>query len=119
MGNHDFNPAILIGGAAVVISVLAAIAALYLWAVNKAKQKLDKATDSQAHAVIPWLRPLLLPTLVILGLGFVANLAKAYEERSWPEASSMIISAWAMFMILMFWLKVRKQSTSENTKEEQ
>jgi hypothetical protein len=110
MNNYDFNVGIWLGGAAVVISVLAAIAALYLWAVNRARQKLDKAADPQARSVIPWLSPLLLPTLVILGLGFVANLAKAYEERSWPEASNMIISAWAMFMIAMFWLKIRKQT---------
>ncbi|MEX2308096.1 MAG: hypothetical protein WD738_10915 [Pirellulales bacterium] len=110
MNDYDSNPGILIGGAAAVLSVLAALAALYLWAVNRARQRLNKTATPQERAVIPWLRPLLLPTLIILCLGLIANLAKAYEEKSWPEASNMIITAWAAFMILVFWLKIRKQT---------
>jgi hypothetical protein len=110
MSDYDFNPGILIGGAAAVLSILAALAALYLWAVDRAKQRLNQTATPQERAVLPWLSPLLLPTLIILGLGLVANLAKAYEKRSWPEASHVIISAWAMFMILMFWRRLRKKS---------
>jgi cbb3-type cytochrome oxidase subunit 1 len=109
MGDDDFNLGILIGGAAATISVFAALAALYLWAVNRSRQKLDKDADSQAFAVIPWLSPLLLPTLAILCLGIVAGVSKAFEEKSWPEPTLVPLS-WAAFMILMFWLKIRKKT---------
>jgi hypothetical protein len=109
MNDYEFNPGILIGGAAAVLSVFAALAALYLWAVNRAKQQFNNTTDLSARGVVPWLSPLLLPTLAILGLGLVAHLWHAYEKKSWPEASNMIITAWAAFMILMFWLKLRRQ----------
>jgi cbb3-type cytochrome oxidase subunit 1 len=109
----NLNPGIWIGGAAAVISVFAALAALYLWAVNRARQKLDNTVEPQARAVIPWLSPLLLPTFVILCLGLIAGLSKAYEEKSWPEAT-IVPMAWAAFMILMFWLKIRKNNVSPN-----
>lgn len=109
MNDYDFNPGIWIGAAAAVISVFAVLAALYLWAVNRARQRLNKTATPQERAVIPWLRPLLLPTLVILGLGLAANLAKAYEKRSWPEPT-LVPMLWAAFMILMFWLKLRKKT---------
>jgi hypothetical protein len=64
----DLNPGILIGGAAAAISVLAALAAVYLWSVNRTRQKLDPTLDPQTRVVAPWLVPLLLPTLVILCL---------------------------------------------------
>jgi hypothetical protein len=38
----------LLGGAAAVISVFAALAALYLWAVNRAKERLDPSLDPQS-----------------------------------------------------------------------
>jgi cytochrome bd-type quinol oxidase subunit 2 len=109
MSDEDFNPGMLLGAAATVISVLAALAALYLWAVNRARKRLNKTATPQERAVIPWLSPLLLPTLVLC-LGLVANFAKAYKEKSWPEASNMIITSCSAFMILIFWLKIRKQT---------
>jgi hypothetical protein len=110
MSDYEFNPGILIGAAAAIISVFAAIAALYLWSVNRARQKLNNMDDPAARAVIPWLSPLLLPTLIILCLGFIAHLWHAYEEKSWPEASHMIITGWAAFMILVFWRNIRKKT---------
>ncbi len=109
----NVNLGIWIGAAAAGLSILAALAALYLWAVNRARQKFNKLDDPQARAVLPWLSPLLLPTLVILGLGLIAHLVKAYEERSWPEASHIVITAWAAIMIFMFWLKIRKETRSK------
>jgi cell division protein FtsX len=109
MNDYDFNPGILIGGAAAVLSVFAALAALYLWGVNRARQRLDKTATPQERAVIPWLRPLLLPTLFILCLGLIAGLSKAYEEKRWPEAT-LVPMAWATIMILMFWLKLSKKT---------
>jgi hypothetical protein len=109
VSNYELNPGILVGSIAAILSLLAALAALYLWAVNRAGQRLNSAATPQERAVIPWVRPLLLPTLVILCLGLVANFAKAYEQKSWSEASHMIITAWAAFMILMFWLRLRKK----------
>ena len=53
MNDYDFNPGMLFGAAAAVISVLAAMAALYLWSVNRARQKLDKTADPATRAVIP------------------------------------------------------------------
>ena len=108
MGDYELNPGILLGSVAAIPSLFAALAALYLWAVNRFRQRLKQSAASQERAVLPWLRPLLLPTLAILCLGTVAQLSKVYEEKSWPEASHMIITAWAAFMVFMFWLKVRK-----------
>src|SRR5688572_18234043 len=96
------------GAAALVISVFAALVALYLWAVKRAKRKFDKDEDAQARAVLPWLSPLLLPTLLILGLGLIAGLSKAYARQSWPEASFAPL-VFATFMILVFWLKIHKK----------
>jgi hypothetical protein len=123
MRDYDFNPGILIGGAAAALSVFSALAALYLWAVTRARQRLNSTAAPQERAVIPWLSPLLLPTLVILCLGIVAGLSKAFEEKSWPEPT-LVPMAWAAFMILMFWLKLRKKNgrqsptyiSSENAK---
>jgi hypothetical protein len=109
MGDYDFNPGILIGSIAVILSLFAALAALYLWAVNRARQRLNQTATPQERAVLPWLRPLLLPTLVILCLGLIAGLSKAYEEKRWPEAT-LVPLAWAAFMTLMFWLKLRKKT---------
>ncbi len=67
----------------------------------------------QERAVIPWLSPLVLPVLVILCLGLVAHLAKAYEQKSWPQASYLFINV----MILMFWLKIRKKTKAAHKKE--
>jgi hypothetical protein len=110
----EINPGIVIGGAAAAISVLAALAALYLWAENRARQKRDPAVESQARGVIPWLAPLLLPTFVIMCLGSIAGLFKAYEERSWPEALNTVVTLWAAFMIFAFWLKIRKSNVINN-----
>jgi hypothetical protein len=54
-----------------------------------------------------------LPVLVILCLGLVAHLAKAYEQKSWPQASYLFINV----MILMFWLKIRKKTKAAHKKE--
>ena len=116
MNDNDFNIGILLGGAAAVLSVFAALAALYLWAVNRARQRLNNTATPQERAVIPWLRPLLLPTLIILCLGLVANFAKAYEKKSWPEPT-FVPMAWGTFMILMFWLKIRKKTRTAHTQE--
>lgn len=113
----NLNPGIVIGGAAAAISVFAALAALYLWAVNRARQKFDKTVDIEGRAVIlrlPWLTPLLLPTFVVLCLGLVATLWQAYEERSWAEASKVVFTAWAAFCILILWLKIRKSNVPTN-----
>lgn len=106
--NDDVNPGIVIGAVALAISVFAALVALYLWAVKRAKRKFDKVEDAQARLVLPWLSPLLLPTLAILCLGLIAALAKAYNQRSWPEASFVPL-VFATFMIFVFWLKLRKK----------
>lgn len=110
MPDYHLNPGILFGAAAVAISVFAALAALYLWSVDRARQKFDKVADPSTRAVLPWLSPLLLPTLAILCLGFVAGLWHAYEEQSWPKASTAIFTAWPGFFILVLWLKLRKQT---------
>jgi len=106
--DDDLNPGIVIGAAAAIIGVFAAIAALYLWAVKRAKRKFGKVGDAQARLVIPWLSPLLLPTLAILCLGLIAVLSKAYVGQSWPEATivPMVFSA---LLILWFWLKIHKK----------
>jgi hypothetical protein len=109
MGDYDFNPGILVGSIAAILSLLAALSALYLWAVNRARQRSDPTATAQERAVIPWLRPLLLPTLVILCLGIIAVVSKAYEAKSWPEPT-LVPMGWAAFMILMFWLKIRKKT---------
>jgi drug/metabolite transporter (DMT)-like permease len=109
MNYYDFNSGFLFVGAAAAISILAAIVALYLWSVNRARQNVDQIADPATRAVIPWLSPLLLPTLIILVLGFVAGLWHAYEDRSWPKASSAIFTAWPAFVILVFWLKLHKK----------
>jgi hypothetical protein len=115
VNDSDFNPGILIGGAAAALSILAALAAFYLWAVNRARRRLSDAATPQECAVIPWLSPLVLLVLVILCLGLVANLAKAYEKRSWPEASTTII----IVMVLMFWLRLHKKIRATHTRESQ
>jgi hypothetical protein len=112
MGDYEFNPGILIGGAAAVISVFAALAALYLRAVKRARQRLDPAATPQERAVIPWLNPLVLPVLVILCLGIVADVWHAYEERRWPGPA-----LWVALMSLPFWLKIRKKTKVAHTKE--
>jgi len=109
MSDNEFNLGILIGSIAAGLSILAALAALYLWAVNRARPKFDKMDDAQSRAVLPWLSPLVLPTLIIICLGIVANLAKAYEEKRWPEPT-LVAMLWGAFMILMFWLKLRKKT---------
>jgi hypothetical protein len=116
MNDYEFNPGILIGGAAALLSLLAALAALYLWAVGRARQRLNQTVTPQERTVLPWLRPLLLPTLVILCLGLIAGLSKAYEEKRWPEAT-LVPLAWAAFMTFMFWMKLRKKRTTSHTKE--
>src|SRR5687768_15595149 len=113
MNNYDFNPGILIGGAAAALAIFAALAALYLWSVNRARQRLDPTATPQERAVVPWLSPLVLPVLVTLCLGLVAHLAKAYEEGTWPQASYIFINV----MILLFWLKIRKKTKAVHTKE--
>jgi hypothetical protein len=106
----DLNPGIVIGGAAAVISVFAALTALYLWAVNRARQKVGPTIDPQTRAVAPWLVPLLLPTLIVLCLGLIKALWQAYDQRSWPEASTIVFTAWPAFCILALWLKIRKSN---------
>jgi len=108
MSDYDLNPGIVLGAAALVISVFAAVTALYLWAVKRAKRKFDKLEDVQARLVLPWLSPLLLPTLIILCLGLIAGLSKAYAQQSWPEASFAPL-VFATFMILVFWLKIHNK----------
>ena len=112
MGDYDFNPGILIGGAAAAIAIFAALAALYLRAVNRARQRLDPMATPQERAVLPWLRPLVLPVLVTLCLGIVAELWHAYEERRWPGPA-----LWVAAMILPFWLKIRKKTKAAHKKE--
>ena len=112
MNNYDFNPGILLGGAAAVIGVFAALAALYLWAANRARRRLDPTATPQERAVIPWLSPLVLTVLVLLCLGVVADLWHAYEQRRWPGPA-----LWVALMVLPFWLKIRNKSTSPHTKE--
>jgi hypothetical protein len=106
----DTNLGIWIGGIAAAISVFAALAALYLWAVNRAKQKLDPTVDPQTRLVAPWLVPLLIPTFIILCLGLIKALVQAYEEKSWPAASTIVFTAWPAFAVLTLWLKVRKRT---------
>ena len=109
MSDYEVNLGVLLGMAAAVLSVLAALAALYLWAVKRAEANFDKVENAQSRLVLPWLSPLLLPTLIILCLGVIAALSKAYEEKSWPEPSFAAM-VWAAFMILAFWLKIRKNT---------
>jgi hypothetical protein len=104
MNNHEFNLGILLGGAAATVGILAALAALYLRAVNRARQRLSETATPQERAVVPWLQPLVLPVLLTLCLGLFANLAKAYQQKTWPDAPFIIIT----FMLLLFWLKLRK-----------
>ena len=113
MNDYDFNPGILIGGAAAVVSVFAALAALYLWAVKRAREHLTETATPQECAIFPWLSPLILPMLVIVCLGLVAHLWQAYEEKPWPKASYIFITA----MLLMFWLKLRKKPNNAHAKE--
>jgi hypothetical protein len=105
MNDYDFNPGILIGGAAAALSVFAALAALYLWTVNRARQRLSTTATPQERAVVPWLQPLLLPVLLTLCLGLIANLANAYQQKTWPDATFIVITC----MILLFWLRLRKK----------
>jgi hypothetical protein len=100
MNDSEFNSGILIGGTLVVLSVLAALAALYLWAVNKGRIK---------PGLLPWVSPLVLPMLVIYCLAIVAVLYKAYEQRSWSEAPKIMFMSFVAFMIFVFWLKLRKK----------
>jgi hypothetical protein len=109
MSDFQFNLGILLGMAAAVISVLATLAALYLWAVKRAKTKFDKLENAQSRLVLPWLSPLLLPTLIIVCLGLIAGQSKAYEKRSWPDPSLAVMIG-AAFMILVFWLKLHKHT---------
>jgi hypothetical protein len=113
MSDFQFNLGILLGMAAAVISVLATLAALYLWAVKRAKTKFDKLENARSRRVLPWLSPLLLPTLVLLCLGLIAALSKAYEERSWPEPGLAAMLG-ASFMILVFWLNIRKYAWDQS-----
>jgi hypothetical protein len=110
MSYDDFNPGILLGAAALIISILAALGALYLWSVNRARRSLDENADSASRGVVPWISPLLLPTFVILCLGFIAGLWHAYEDKSWPKASSAIFTAWPAFVVLLFWLKLHNKN---------
>jgi hypothetical protein len=105
----DFNLGILIGGAAAAISVFAALAALYLWAVHRTRQKLDPTLDPQTRVVAPWLVPLLIPTFIILCLGLIKALWQAYEQKSWPEASTIVFTAWPAFCVFILWQKIRKK----------
>jgi hypothetical protein len=113
----NVNPGILIGGAAATISIIAALGALYLWAVNRARQRLDPAVDPQTRAVAPWLVPLLLPTLVVLCLGLIKALWQAYEQKSWPEVSLIVFTAWPAFYIFALRQKIRKINASSNSPE--
>jgi hypothetical protein len=108
MSDYDFHLRLLLGMAA-ILSVLAAIIALYVWAVKSAKTKFDKVENAHSRLVVPWLSPLLIPTLIILCLGLIAALSKAYEERSWPETSFAVMVCSA-FMIFVFWLKIHKST---------
>jgi hypothetical protein len=89
----EINPRIRIGGAAVVLSFSAALAALYLWTVSRATMQLNNTATPQERAVIPWLSPLVLPAFVIVCLRLVVHLWQAYEEKSWPKASYLFITA--------------------------
>jgi hypothetical protein len=105
MNDSEFNPGILIGGTLVVLSVLAALAALYLWAVKR-------GLDPQSRYILPWLGPLVLTMLILNCLGIVAVLSKAYQQRSWPEAPKLMLMSFAAFMMFVFWSKLRKKSRS-------
>jgi cytochrome bd-type quinol oxidase subunit 2 len=102
MNDYDFNSGILIGGTVAALSVFAALAALYLWAVNKGRIK---------PGLLPWVSPLVLPLLVIYCLAIVAVLYKAYEQEqwSWSEAPKIMFMSFVAFMIFVFWLKLRKK----------
>ena len=104
--NENDNLGIWIGGAIAAISVLSALAALYLWLVKRARQRRSDAATPQERAVIPWLIPLVLPVLVTLCLGILAELSHAYEERRWPGPA-----LWVALVTLPFWLKIRKRTT--------
>ena len=110
----EINPGIVIGGTAAAISVFAALAALYLWAVNRTRRKLGPNLDPQTRIVAPWLVPLLPLTFIILCLGLIKALWQAFEQRSWPEASTVVFTAWPAFCILLLWLKIRKSNVSTN-----
>jgi hypothetical protein len=56
----------------------------------------------------------LLPTIVILCLGLIKALWQAYEEGSWPEASTIIFTAWPAFAVFHLWLKIRKSNVPAN-----
>jgi hypothetical protein len=105
MNNYDFNPGILIGGAVAALSIFAAIGALYLWAVNRARQRLGESATPQERAVVPWLQPLLIPVLLTLCLYLIANLAKAYQQKTWPDGPIIFVTC----MLLLFWLRLRKK----------
>jgi hypothetical protein len=108
MRTNEFNLGILIGGAAAALGILAALAALYLRAVGRARQRLDNAATPQERAVSPWLSPLVLPVLAVLCLGAVAALLHAYEERRWPGPA-----LWVALIILPFWMKIRKKTRAK------
>jgi hypothetical protein len=114
MGDYDFNPGILLGGAAMLVSILAALAALYLRAVNRTRQRLNNTATPQERAVLPWLTPLLLPVLITICLGIVAELCQAIAEKRWPKPTLAV-----MLMTLVFWLRIRKGTTRALRKEEQ
>jgi hypothetical protein len=109
----NVNPGILIGGAAATISIFAALAAVYLWAVNRTRQKLDPTLDPQIRAVAPWLTPLLLPTLLILCLGLIKALWQVFEGQ-WPDATLFFFTAWPAYLIFNIWLKIRKSNVTAN-----
>jgi hypothetical protein len=109
MSDNEFNPGILIGGAFAAIGVFAALAALYLWAVQRAKARLDPSLDPPSRLVLPWLSPLLLLLLSMYCLGIAAVLWKAYENRSWPEGPKLMLMSFAAFMLFVFWRKLRKK----------
>ena len=110
----EINPGIVIGGTAAAISVFAALAAIYLWAVNRTRRKLGPNLDPQTRIVAPWLVPLLPLTLIILCLGLIKALWQAYEGKSWPDATLVFFTAWPAFLIFNIWQRIRKSNAPTN-----
>jgi hypothetical protein len=106
----ETNVGILFGTAAMLVGLYAALAAVYLWRVRRAKERFaaGSAPPSTGLAGLNvWLTPVLLPGAAFLWLVAAVQLWEGYSAGSWWKAVKAFWPLVAGCYALGLWQKSR------------
>jgi hypothetical protein len=101
------------GFAALLVGVYAAIAAVYLRKVQRNRQ--SDSTEGVQPSWKSWVRPLIIPGVIIMWLGAAERLVQAYTERSWATALGAVGPLILGFILLSGARELRKAGDANSS----